>query len=355
MSRFLLAILAIGSTAINHKEFLSMPTRQFFMKMTFLLALIFLIDTNRAIAQENPPTTPEQVQVGVYINDIQSIDLRTHTYAMDVYIWFRWTNPDLNPAETLEFINPADLWGTIVDPSYEEPQTLDNGELYQVLRVQGRFARKMSLYNYPFDRQILEIVFEDKASESQKLTYVGEGVTLNPRLMLPGFNLAQPQLVIADLAYPTQFGDTRLSQPSSYSRARIEVPIFRPVATFALKLLLPVFSVILCALLMFLLAPTYVDLRINVGITSLLAIVVLQMTLNQDVPEIGYLMLVDKIYLCAYAFVVIGLSLVVWTARLVNQGNEAAAQRVQRRSLVIMTLVFVAAVTLLIAQGIIQG
>jgi hypothetical protein len=106
---------------------------------------------------------------------------------------------------------------------------------------------------------------------------------------------------------------------------------------------------------MFLLDPTYVDLRINVGITSLLAIVVLQMTLNQDVPEIGYLMLIDKIYLCAYAFVVIGLILVVWTVRLVRQEKHEAAWALQRRSLITLTLAFVVVVGGLIAQGIMQG
>lgn len=326
-----------------------------FARMILLSLVLTLAATNPAFAQESNPPTPDQITIGAYVNDIQSIDLRTHTYAMDAYIWFRWTNPAINPAETMEFTNPSDLWGTIVDPSYDEPQTLDNGELYQVVRIQGRFARKMPLDNYPFDRQTLEIVFEDKASESHELTYISEEVALNPKLTLPGFNLGQPQIEITDLAYATQFGDLRLRQPSSYSRVRIAVPISRPVATFALKLLLPVFAVILCALLMFLLAPSYVDLRINVGITSLLAIVVLQMTLNQDVPEIGYLMLVDKIYLCAYAFVVVGLSLVVWTSRLINRGNEKGARSLQRRSFVILMLTFVVAVGVLITQGIIQG
>lgn len=323
-------------------------------QLAFLLCILLSLIPLPLLAQDSKPA-PEQVTIGAYINDIQSIDLRTHTYAMDAYIWFRWTNPDLNPAETMEFTNPSDLWGTIVDPSYEEPQALENGELYQVLRIQGRFARKMPLYNYPFDRQILEIVFEDKANESHELVYISEGVTINPRLTLPGFNLGQPLIEVADLPYPTQFGDLRLSQPSNYSRARIEVPISRPIVTFALKLLLPVFSVLLCALLMFLLDPTSEDLRINVGITALLAIVVLQMTLNQDVPEIGYLMLIDKIYLCAYAFVVIGLTLVVWTIRLVKQGKTEAAWALQKRSLVIMSLAFLVVVGGLIAQGIVQG
>jgi len=77
--------------------------------------VIFSLLPTLALAQENAPPTQEQVTVGAYINDIQSIDLRTHTYAMDAYIWFRWTNPDLDPAETMEFTNPSELWGTIVD------------------------------------------------------------------------------------------------------------------------------------------------------------------------------------------------------------------------------------------------
>ena len=39
------------------------------------------------------PTEPDQVTVGVYINDIQQLDLQTHSYAMDFYVWLRWKNP----------------------------------------------------------------------------------------------------------------------------------------------------------------------------------------------------------------------------------------------------------------------
>lgn len=49
---------------------------------------------------------PDKVVVGVYINDIQQLDLQTHSYAMDFYIWMRWTNPDINPSTTVEFMNP---------------------------------------------------------------------------------------------------------------------------------------------------------------------------------------------------------------------------------------------------------
>ena len=87
-----------------------MLTRTFGIKAILAFFMLLLVATEPMLAQEGNPPAPNQVTIGAYINDIQSIDLRSHTYAMDAYIWFRWTNPALNPAETLEFTNPSDLW-----------------------------------------------------------------------------------------------------------------------------------------------------------------------------------------------------------------------------------------------------
>ena len=76
---------------------------------------------------------------------------------------------------------------------------------------------------------------------------------------------------------------------------------------------------------MFLLAPTYVDARVDVGITSLLTIVALQMTFNQDLPDVGYLMLMDKVYLSSYGFVIFGLGVVVRTTRSIGTPDTRAA------------------------------
>ncbi|MCK6519664.1 hypothetical protein L6R46_31970, partial [Myxococcota bacterium] len=84
--------------------------------------------------------TPERVKVGVHLSDIQTVDLMTHSYAMDFYVWFLWKNPDLDPASTMEIANPIEQWGLMVTPIYEEPEELPDGSLYQVLRVQGTFS-----------------------------------------------------------------------------------------------------------------------------------------------------------------------------------------------------------------------
>jgi len=300
---------------------------------------------------------PEKVTVGVYLNDIQAIDLKTHSYAVDAYVWFRWKNPDLDPATAMEFVNPYESWGHILTPNYEEPRVLANGDLYQVVRFTGRFSQKLPLYNYPFDKQTLTIGFEDSVEDGAGLVYVpdGAGVTVNPKMVLPGYEIDAPVLTLSSQTYPTNFGDADSPAPSTYSRATVEIPIHRPPVAYATKLLLPVLCVIVCAALMFLLAPSYVDARVDVGITALLTIVALQMTFNQDVPDVGYLMLMDKIYLCAYLFVIAGLGIGVRSTRMFDAGNAAEAARLHRTSLSGLIAVWTLAMVVLVGQAMSAG
>ena len=302
---------------------------------------------------------PEKVKVGVYINDIQSLDIKSHSYELDIYIWFRWKNPELDPSAKMEILNPSELWGHIVNPTYEEPEVLPSGELYQVLRVQGRFSKKFLLYNYPYDKQNLEVRFEDTASSTDDVIYELDNnpVSINGKVQLPGYKVGTPTLRVEVHQYPTAFGDTRLQNNASekYSSGIVEIPIARPMAPYTIKLLAPIFCVILCAALMFLLAPIYVDSRVDVGITSLLTVVALQMTFNQDLPDVGYLMLMDKIYLLSYLFVIGGLAVVVVTTRMVDTQKAEAATRLHRLSLIGLTSFYMVVSLLFVVQAALEG
>src|SRR5262245_29699180 len=121
------------------------------MHRTCLLAPVLL-----AAALSGPASgarAGEPITVGAYINDIQNLDMKSHSYGVDLYVWFRWRNPNLDPSASFEFINPYDLWGHSKVVSYGKPEKLPSGELYQVVRVNGRFSHKFDLANYPFDRQ----------------------------------------------------------------------------------------------------------------------------------------------------------------------------------------------------------
>ena len=280
----------------------------------------------------------EQVVIGAYVNDIQALDLRTHSYAVDVYVWFRWKDEAIDPSQSIELVNGYELWGHTRTYDYPDaPRVLPSGERYQVLREQGRFSKKLLLTSYPFDSQVLIVELEEPALESDAVGFVPDTqpISLNPRLIIPGFEVGEPRLVIERHQYPTDFGDHAAGK-AHFSRIRIEIPIRRPIVTYGVKFLLPILCVVLCAALMFLFSPKYVESRAGIGITSLLTIVALQITLNEDLPEIDYLVLIDKIYLVAYLFVIGGLAVVVRTSWLIQRGEEARAARIDRLSLLLL-------------------
>lgn len=285
------------------------------------------------------PNFPVTVTVGSYINDVQQLDLTTHSYNVDFYLWFRWTDPAINPAATLEFMNSFQLWGHILTPLSEEPEQLADGSYYMALRNQGQFNTKLPLERYPFDQQNLVVEFEDNTLDSSKLIYVADEnpITLNPEISLPGYRIGTPTLTIADKPYPTTFGDTGASAPPSYMRVTLSVPVSRPIFTYALKLLLPILIVVASAGLMLLVHPSYVDGRIGIGITALLTLVALQLTMNSQLPEVDYLMMIDLIYLAAYLFVVVGLAMVVRGSWLAGAENFALAAHRDRRELIWLT------------------
>ena len=53
-------------------------------------------------AQARADTGADKVIVGAYIKDIQDIDLQSESFTLDFYLWFRWKNPAINPASTVE-------------------------------------------------------------------------------------------------------------------------------------------------------------------------------------------------------------------------------------------------------------
>jgi hypothetical protein len=298
-----------------------------------------------------------QVTVGAYLNNIQSVDLREHCYAVDIYIWFRWTDPELAPHETMEVVNPCELWGHVRSVIHEQPVTLPDGQFYQVVRIQGKFTRKFFFYNYPFDRQQLTIEIEDAANETNRMIYVADSqlLTVNSELKLPGYSIGPADSQVQVMQYPTAFGDTRKSMPNSYSRVTLSVPIYRPVIASCVKMLLPILCVVIGASIMLRLRVSYVDARIDVGITALLTVVAIQLASNDNMPIVDYLVFMDKIDLCAYAYVLAGLAVVLATIRRLDRGEIESAQRLQRIGFWVITIAFVALIISLTGQAIIQG
>jgi hypothetical protein len=279
-----------------------------------------------AIAAAPAPGSPQKVVVGAYINDIQELDFKTNSYAIDLYVWFRWKAPDLDPSKTAEFMNRYASDNNIRDELYDKPQAMPDGSLYSIIRYQGEFSSKFQLEKYPFDTQSLLVVMEDTIAGAETQIYLpdpGDAVTINPDITLPGFKVGKPEMRIVERPYPTNFGDISDPEATDYSRLILTIPVTRPIVAMSIKTFVPIVLIVVCAALVFFVRPRYVEGRIGLGITALLTLVALQLTSGASLPDVDYLMMIDKIYLLAYLFIILALARVVMTSW---RGADAEAE-----------------------------
>ncbi len=78
--------------------------------LALTLLFVFLRSVQAQESVQAQDTSTNKVIVGVYVNDVQSLNLREHSYSMDIYVWFRWRDPSFDPTETFEVVNPNELW-----------------------------------------------------------------------------------------------------------------------------------------------------------------------------------------------------------------------------------------------------
>lgn len=285
-------------------------------------------------AIENAPRpAPEEVIVGAYINDIQQIDFKNNNYLIDLYVWFRWKSPDIDPSRTMEFMNRFASDDNLREQLTEEPEVLPDGSRYAIIRYQGLFSTKFHLERFPFDTQKLTVIMEDTLAGAADQVYVADGdepVVIDPVVTLPGFKVGTPTMRISTNTYPTDFGDPTVADAEPYSRIVISVPVTRPVVAMSIKAFVPIILIVACALLVYFVRPNYVEGRIGLGITALLTLVAIQLTATSSLPDVDYLMMLDKLFLLAYLFIIVALARVVATSWQ-EPSNEAAIKTRDRR------------------------
>ena len=293
-----------------------------------LLALIAALAVPLGLsASAHADTGPDKVTVGAFINDVQDIDLSSENFTADIYLWMRWKNPNIDPSTTLESMNSEGTQNTTSSTSgglegeslYDAPLDMPDGSKYQVMRYQGVFSRKMSLEKYPFDTQVLEMVFEDRRSDSSEIQFVPDkdpiSVNDSGSMSIPGYRLGTPSLKVVPHKYPTNFGDLTSNPDTPYSRIIFALPVTRDVLPYLVKIVLPIFIVVLITSLIYMLPARLEEARAGIGVTAMLTIVALQWTSDASLPSVEYLTLLDVVYIISMVYVLAAMAYTVLASR----------------------------------------
>ncbi len=263
--------------------------------------------------QKLSPSAPQVVEVGVWPTVIYNLDVHSNTYYMTAYVWFIWRG-DIDPSETVEFTNNVESWGLTKARTYPKPITLPDGRRYQCLRIEGRFFQPFSLRRFPLEQHMLSLTIEDNTYSSDRLVYRFDQrhSGLDSSLVIPGWTLQSWKGTEGTHHYGTNLGDETVgADTSDYGTICFEVRVTRPVNYFLWKMLLPVVIILLACWTALLLHPSQLASRAAMTGTALLTTVFMQQGYTSNLPELNYLVLMDKIYVVVYLLIIVSLVQVV--------------------------------------------
>ncbi len=276
-----------------------------------------------------PPASAQVVTVGFYPVSFYEVNMGSSTYNLATYIWMRWKGP-IDPSKTVEFTNLVEEWSKIQEPLLPEPEVLADGSHYQFWRIEGRFFQPFSLAKFPLDRQKLSLRIEDTASGADKLFYVIDSSNsgIGASVDIPGWKLLGWNAQSYSHDYGTNFGT--LKDASSYSAMEFTTEIVRPLSFFIWKLLLPLFIVLCASVSGLLIRPQALDARTGLPAGALLTAIFLQKSYSDILPDLGYMVLMDKIYLVSYSLTALVLIRSITVHRAASEGDKAVVERIQR-------------------------
>jgi hypothetical protein len=296
---------------------------------------------------------PQPVIVGLYLNQVAAIDIKSNTFLADFYLWFRWRG-DIDPTQSFELVNAVETWDFQKEAIYKDddgepkPDDLPDGCKFQQLKLQGRFAHPFQLAAYPLDRQELTIRLEDSKYTSDELVYLPDlkDSRISPTMEIPGWQIHGGRFEVHQHAYATPMGDPRLEGlPCSQFRATLALG--RPLVGYLSKTLVPIAFVVLITLLIFFVSLRYYEGRLGLAVTTLISAVALQLTTSADLPQVGYLVLIDKLYNLSYVLILFAMLESTVAARWHDAGREEAARRLDRGA-ALVSIVAVVVTTLLV-------
>jgi hypothetical protein len=309
-----------------------------------LLICIFLIGlAGAAQAQDETTRQVVDVEVLIYLIDVDEIDSVKQSFTGTVYSEFRWNDPELaHPGPDSVSKDLDDIWYPRVQVLNQQrlvhtfPRTAEvrpNGDVIFRQRVWGDFAQSLDLREFPFDTQRLEIPLVNVKYGNRQIRY-----SVNPESGI-GQHLKIPDWKVTD------WNIAATALPIGQQETEVQGVVFtleveRYTSYFMLKVILPLMLIVAMSWMVFWIDPSLAASQISVGVTAMLTLIAYRFAIGGMVPRLGFLTALDYFVMLSTVLVFVVLVEVVYTSRLFQAGEKEKARAVDRHARWIIPLIY---------------
>lgn len=277
-----------------------------FSKKIIFLFLIVLTLTSL------PEVKSEEVKIGVYVLNLGKFDISTGSFTVDFYLSMI-CKENCTP-DNFEFMNGR---ATSIDKIIDKP----NEKFY---RIQANLASRVDLIKFPFDRQKMQIIIEDKINTIDKIKYVPdlENSGIDDAVIFTGWNIDNWEAIVDEHKYEI-YGE-------KYSRYTFNINISKIFLNSFIKTLLPVIFIMLIALSSFIIDPDKIATRVTMISSALIASAMFHVSITNQIPPVGYLTFADKFMILTYFILLISFTINILLFDLQENKKEQIVQRIHK-------------------------
>lgn len=271
---------------------------------------------------------PRNVDVGVYVNNIPSVNLKEKKFQVDFYIWFRWSGDDIDPLESFSIVN-----GHIDSKDALVKKKIGNIN-YGSYRVEATIYRNFDLSRYPLDNQTLKIQVEDTKSRGAELIYRPDKTNagISQKINIPGWRMGKFDSYESVTKYPSNHGDISLpnNAESTVPRYTFAVDILRGGYGNFIKLFSMLFLAAALSFCAFRIRSDHIDARFALVVSGVFLAALTQSTLATNLPESDSFGMADQLYNATMAFIFLTCLACIHTHKIYVGGDEPGASRLSR-------------------------
>ncbi|MEM2946938.1 MAG: hypothetical protein QXN96_01720 [Candidatus Bathyarchaeia archaeon] len=284
----------------------------------FLLSLMAMLTCQTKAESLEYQIDPAKVQIGVWLVNVEKVDLAASSYRLDFYLWFKFNPSEICLADVkkFEFVNGP------VGPFTPLKENETSG--YVEYRIKGDFIKTFDFTNYPFETHTLAIELEHKELDVLHLRYIADqNSTIDEAINVAGWEMGGYSATATEHSY----GD------ETFSRFIFSVQLRRPTLSSFVKSVLPIIVITTISLLTFFMSPQNFGQRIGLGVTTLMSATAFHLSLLSSIPPIGYLTFADRMMISVYIIFLYNLSVSVYIMKLVDAKKTEEAAKFNKKAM----------------------
>jgi hypothetical protein len=284
------------------------------MKKLLFLLFIFVCCSSSIKAAQHPDT----VSAGVYINSIHDVDFKDKQYTISLWLWLKYRNYDFDFSKYLEV-----PMAKTVDKSFYTVDTLPDGRIYMLMKLQCVMKDSWKIQNFPFDRQKLKFSIENSQYDSDALVFVKDTLGKHySKWVSSDWDVIEDsfKIITGVNKYQTNFGDPTLAKPrSEFSTFKVQLGLERDSWWLFLKLFIGMYISFLLSFLCFFIHSDSIDSRFSLTVGSLFAVIGNKYVVDSMLPESTSFTLVDSLHGITLCFVFAVVACSVYTLKLAKR------------------------------------